>query len=234
METKICKDCGQEKPITEYSTKYIRNGVRYPNIRCRPCVNILQNKFYAKNDSYRSKNQERIRNRRKIFKSHVVELHGNKCIICGYSKYHGGLHFHHKDPAQKNFGLATRRYSSLKKYKEEAEKCILVCGNCHAEIHSHDKMKKQRKDLVARRKKRAEKKRKLINYLGGACIFCGYKKVLAALEFHHIDPSQKKYSIANKINCSFETLLPEVEKCVVVCTNCHAELEAGIISLPNV
>ena len=74
----------------------------------------------------------------------------------------------------------------------------------------------------------------MINYLGGACIFCGYKKVLAALEFHHINPSQKKYSIANKIDCSFETLLPEVEKCVVVCTNCHAELEAGIISLPNV
>lgn len=65
----------------------------------------------------------------------LVKMFGGKCIICGYNKYIGALHFHHKDAKTKSFGISEGyQHLSLSKLIEEAKKCILVCSNCHAEI----------------------------------------------------------------------------------------------------
>jgi hypothetical protein len=56
-------------------------------------------------------------------------------VLCGYDRYVGALQFHHRDPATKEFNIATGLTNrSLAKLKSEAAKCVLVCGNCHAEI----------------------------------------------------------------------------------------------------
>ena len=71
-------------------------------------------------------------------------------------------------------------------------------------------------------------KENLIHYNGGKCQICGYDRCTSALEFHHIDPSQKDFTISGGTK-SFENLKPEVDKCILVCSNCHRESHAGII-----
>lgn len=64
---------------------------------------------------------------------------GGKCQICGYDKYQGALHFHHIDPAQKKFIISdatARKKYSQEDIEAEIKKCVLVCANCHAEIHA--------------------------------------------------------------------------------------------------
>lgn len=70
-------------------------------------------------------------------------------------------------------------------------------------------------------------KTKLVEYKGGKCQCCGYNRCIRALEFHHLDPSQKDFTISGKSK-SFETLKKEADKCILVCSNCHKEIHAGI------
>jgi hypothetical protein len=77
-----------------------------------------------------------VSKRRRKLKSLAVELKGGKCQICGYNKYVGALDFHHLNGESKDFDLSTRGLTrSWEKIKDEADKCILVCANCHREIH---------------------------------------------------------------------------------------------------
>ena len=85
----------------------------------------------------RDKNRESTRLRSRDRKRKLVELKGGKCELCGYSKNFAALHFHHKDPSQKALtldfrGLAKATWEAL---LAEAEKCQLLCANCHAETH---------------------------------------------------------------------------------------------------
>lgn len=67
----------------------------------------------------------------------AVEYKGNKCEICGYNKCIDALEFHHKNSSLKDFSISNKGYTrSLKKVKEELDKCILVCANCHRELHA--------------------------------------------------------------------------------------------------
>lgn len=74
--------------------------------------------------------------RRRKLKEMVVKYKGGKCIICGYNGYIGAFDLHHKVDSKKEFGLSTKGLTrSWEKIKKEADKCILVCANCHREIH---------------------------------------------------------------------------------------------------
>jgi len=61
--------------------------------------------------------------------------------------------------------------------------------------------------------------------LAVGCSICGYKAHHAALEFHHRDPATKKFRVADGRNYSLKAVLLEIEKCDVVCSNCHRVLE---------
>jgi hypothetical protein len=71
---------------------------------------------------------------------------------------------------------------------------------------------------------RTTTKRKCVEYKGGKCGRCGYSRCLFALDFHHRDPAGKEFNISTWRNCSFETLRKELDKCDLVCRNCHAEI----------
>jgi hypothetical protein len=78
-----------------------------------------------------------VAKRRKRLKEMVVEYKGGKCVICGYNRHIGAFDLHHIDGAKKEFGLSARGLTrSWEKLKAEADKCILVCANCHREIHA--------------------------------------------------------------------------------------------------
>jgi transposase len=76
-------------------------------------------------------------------------------------------------------------------------------------------------------------KRILVKEGGGKCVLCGYSKCVRALEFHHLDPSAKEFEL-NYRGCtrSLAVLRAEASKCVLLCSNCHAEVEAGITAVP--
>jgi len=78
-------------------------------------------------------------------------------------------------------------------------------------------------------------KRRLVEEAGGSCRLCGYARCMAALEFHHVDPATKRFSVSTKgVARAFDTVRAEAAKCVLLCANCHAEVEAGISILPPV
>lgn len=80
---------------------------------------------------------EAVQKRRAKTKELAVQYKGGKCQICGYSRYLGALEFHHLDPTRKDFGIGEKGYTrSFDSVKEELDKCICVCSNCHKEIHA--------------------------------------------------------------------------------------------------
>lgn len=73
--------------------------------------------------------------RRRVVKRRLVEEAGGACVLCGYGRWAGALQFHHVDPTRKEFHIAQRGYSrSLARSRAEAEKCVLLCANCHSEV----------------------------------------------------------------------------------------------------
>jgi hypothetical protein len=72
-------------------------------------------------------------------------------------------------------------------------------------------------------------KQTLIDEAGGACSLCGYDRSPAALQFHHLNPAKKEFHLAQRgLSRSLERSRAEARKCVLLCANCHAEVEAGI------
>lgn len=66
-----------------------------------------------------------------------IAYKGGKCQCCGYNRYVGALEFHHINSEEKDFGISAKGYTrSWERVKEELDKCILVCANCHREIHA--------------------------------------------------------------------------------------------------
>lgn len=67
-----------------------------------------------------------------------------------------------------------------------------------------------------------------VAYKGGCCIDCGYSKSVAAMDFHHLDPLAKDFSVSDKGACrSWEKIKAELDKCVLLSRNCHAERHAS-------
>lgn len=79
---------------------------------------------------------------------------------------------------------------------------------------------------------RRRTKLRLIAEAGGRCQLCGYDRYGGALHFHHIDPRRKEFGLAARgFTQSIAKQRAEAAKCVLLCSNCHAEVEAGIATL---
>jgi cytochrome c553 len=75
-------------------------------------------------------------------------------------------------------------------------------------------------------------KRVLVHEAGGCCAVCGYDTTIINLGFHHVDPATKSFSMSMANGRSLATFREEAKKCVLVCANCHGEIEAGVIPSP--
>lgn len=77
---------------------------------------------------------------------------------------------------------------------------------------------------------RRRRKKQLVEHFGGACILCGYSRSMAALQFHHRDPTTKAFGLsASGVTRKWEDVLAEAEKCDLLCANCHAETHVDFI-----
>jgi transposase-like protein len=81
--------------------------------------------------------------------------------------------------------------------------------------------------------RRRRMKRILVDEAGGACRLCGYDRCLGALQFHHVDPETKRFQVSlHGVTMSLDRAREEAAKCVLLCANCHAEVENGLADLP--
>ena len=88
-----------------------------------------------------------------------------------------------------------------------------------------------RTEHVTARRRRI--KQVLVDEAGGACVLCGYDRSVAALHFHHVDPSTKEFHLAaDGATRSIARARAEARKCVLMCANCHAEVESGVATIP--
>lgn len=77
-----------------------------------------------------------VQKRRYKVKEMAIAYRGGKCEKCGYNKCNGALEFHHLDPSKKDFAIGNKGYTrSWEKIREELDKCIMLCANCHRELH---------------------------------------------------------------------------------------------------
>lgn len=93
------------------------------------------------------------------YKLKMVEYKGGKCELCGYNKNVSALDFHHIDPSTKKFTLSDTHHS-WEKTKEELDKCILVCANCHRELHNPQSTPENLKVLIEKHNFNVEIKKK--------------------------------------------------------------------------
>jgi transposase len=138
----------------------------------------------------------------------------------------------------RKFGLHTKNRVG-RRPRVQGRKLPVVIGTCRRhdetefvlEGRGAYRCKRCRTEAVARRRRKV--KELLVEEAGGRCVLCGYDKCVAALEFHHLDPETKSFGLAQRgITRSIEEVRREAEKCVLVCSNCHAEIEAGATTVP--
>jgi hypothetical protein len=161
METKICRECKEEKPIEEF-TKHKRMKGGYDNI-CKECNNSKVKKWVEENpDKYglkckrwyrenRTKSLQESRRRYEEFVRKIQSLkNGKSCVKCGYNKHPEILHYHHRDGSKKDFIIseAINLKSSIIKNPEilqqEIDKCDLLCPNCHCELHLLERLENKK------------------------------------------------------------------------------------------
>ena len=75
-------------------------------------------------------------------------------------------------------------------------------------------------------------KRQAIYSMGGCCQICSYDRHVGALEFHHINPDEKEFHF-NNVRLMNEKVKKELQSCILLCANCHREVHAGIVCIPE-
>jgi len=136
------------------------------------------------------------------------------------------------------YGLRTRRSqqrrTSIEDGEQLGESVVRACAR-----HGLTEFKRRssgghrclkcRSEAVTRRRRKV--KRILVEEAGGACTVCGYDRCIAALEFHHVRPADKQFALSLRSARSIASSRAEAEKCVLLCANCHSEVEAGMLTL---
>lgn len=132
----------------------------------------------------------------------------------------------------------------LKQYREEVlklkeEDAVKTCSDCSVELpinhfYSNGYQLTGNKKYKSKCKNcqiiqdYSRKEDIILKVVGSySCKICGYNKCKQALEFHHIDPTKKEYRIANINTYKEYTIIKELEKCILVCANCHREIHYG-------
>lgn len=151
---KICRDLGLNKPVNHIGVvkkfnldellKFYNEckSIRKTSKHFKIDKGTLREHYITdeylikrvKKQEKRKSNPQAVIDWRKRKKKELVEYKGGKCEKCGYDKSTRALQFHHLDPIEKDFTISRKSYS-IERLKKEVDKCILVCANCHLEIH---------------------------------------------------------------------------------------------------
>jgi hypothetical protein len=169
--------------------------------------------------------------RRKQVKEKLIDALGGSCADCGYKESLGALEFHHLDAGMKEFAISKFiAQLPFDKVLAEARKCVLLCANCHRLRHAAASEAKAADDPVVAFRRPI--KAKAVALSGGTCAGCGRLGPNAVFEFHHRDAKTKEFGIGQDgVPRSWERIVAELAKCVMLCANCHREVHAGVRTL---
>ena len=132
------------------------------------------------------------------------------CLNCSPFKKHNTRDLTKPINLKSKFCLKCRTEHPIKMFYKRKNRngYYPYCKTCTANISSNNQQ---------------EMKRKCVEYKGVKCNKCGYKKSMSALTFHHKDPTKKEFSIARTTSYNFDVVKKELDKCILLCANCHAE-----------
>lgn len=244
--SKTCLNCGSNFPITKKIDGKIRNlSNRKYCIDCSP-FGEHNTKQLHKSDStddsickYCEKEFEidRSRGHRKGIcancrgklndikkKLELLELKDGECESCGYSGCKSALSFHHINPENKDVSIGTNLNKSIDLLIEEAQKCQLLCSNCHSTEHTDvNKCECNECKVCNQRQTRKTRRKKAIKLKGNVCKEC--QSVIEDVEksaFHHRNPEEKSFNLSgNNFARSWDSIKSELSKCNLLCKNCH-------------
>lgn len=238
ISEKTCESCG-----TSFPKKMIIDGKARSLYRRRFCLSCSPFKAHNTSKSppgdmtamdlterrrrrrnaktYRSLKKRRLRR-----KAELVAAAGGQCVDCRYATCLAALEFHHCDATTKEFGVGNFS-GSFERLLAEVAKCDLLCANCHRQHHALEdaNLVDMKPTAVSRRRT----KLRAVDWVGGSCYGCDLAFAPQVFEFHHWDARDKDFGIATKgITRPWEKIVAELDKCVMLCANCHREVHAGI------
>lgn len=112
--------------------------------------------------------------------------------------------------------------SFSQKGNPEYRACCISCLRIREKIY----VKKNREKIsLSSKGRRKILKEKYIKYLGGSCFKCGYSKSMRALTFHHKVREEKEFTLSSCLDWSWNKIKAELDKCALLCFNCHMEIE---------
>lgn len=184
-----------------------------------------------------------------------LKYKGNECVKCGYNKNPSSMQFHHQNPEEKDFNICSysRKYKIFDHgMMLELDKCILLCSNCHSKEHNSDRsvmginpikdsniceyykctnFKRENSkfcsvshlSIATARKRRFRLMDEAYKSKGDKCELCG-ETHRSTFVFHH--NSDKEFTLSNSWNFSEARIKLELEKCILLCQNCHRELHS--------
>ena len=250
---KVCKKCGIEKPLSEYhfekdTNKYraqckdCRNAIRrkrYPKVKDK--LNERARYRWANEPGYAEKQKEtNIKSREKykdIWNANQRARYANDPVYREEQKQKqrdrwANIPEHRRRSKEMNrkwIENNRERYDATKaKYSQENKERIKEYAKQYREenpehckeLRKANYDRHQEKRVGEQRKLRKERKQHLLERLGGKCVECGTTK---RLQFDHIDPRTKSFTIAQKLTSSIKILYEEVDKCQLLCPDCHLE-----------
>jgi predicted nucleic acid-binding Zn ribbon protein len=121
----------------------------------------------------------------------------------------------------------TRKCAFCNQDIDDSRKSKFCSDKCRHKIKYYSDTSKANKSTYESQKKRALlRKLELIRLAGNKCNLCGYNKNIAALEFHHNDPSNKNIKLDSRVisNTKWSSLVEELSLCTLLCANCHRDL----------
>lgn len=135
MSQKKCCTCKKQKSLSEFvKSRKTKDGYGW---RCKECHNKAERESRIKNKKLPEYETylKYLRDWKERFKKECIRYKGGKCSVCGYDKCVAALDFHHINPTEKDFKIGKGRHVLDDIMERELDKCILICTNCHRELH---------------------------------------------------------------------------------------------------
>jgi hypothetical protein len=194
---------------------------------CYTCSNnfLGSSRILYCSEECRIPKKERLQRERQSIKKQLMEYKGSICMHCKKIYDLSVMCFHHL--RDKKFTLDTTK---LLKYDretllKEADKCELLCHNCHAIVHekqSNDNVQTLSLGEQNKRDKRYNKKRTFLELLGNKCVYCGWKsEFISTLSFDHIGIKNFQLTSTGVRGKTEQEILYELAQCQIACINCH-------------
>lgn len=233
---KQCKKCLEFKSISDfyYVGHTRKDGSKGTVNECKVCcrlyrrnrkeVNRIQMKEWRSNNieqnrklNTKSRNSNFIKN-----KNIVQRLKENPCIDCRLVFPLVAMDFDHRDNTQKLFQVSNSlRSRSTKTILNEISKCDLVCSNCHRLRTNNRKIRKEKTSKYTRRYEFL--KTWVESFKTDPCFICSKQFKPCQMDFDHLDPGTKADSVCNLVakRTTQKRILEEIQKCRLLCSNCH-------------